>query len=601
MPQNQDDQPYPGQPHSPGPGAPQRSSGNSERGRPYPPKPAGPYAPQPPARSAGTYPPQQTPGSYSPPQPRVGADLSRPGGADFIAPARFIAPAGNDPQHAAPQQHSPAPAMPPLPQRQPDQLFLGAPARVEPPEAAPVVRHARSRSPAAAFFNASQDGEEQMGMIDYALIFMVVFLLIAVIVVLLVLFGKSIPAPSFMTRLLIGIILYAGCVFGGYLWGRYQADTAAKRENAVLRQNIDILQQELDRTRGEVRSLRAAASSQQAYHQNSPRDYQAGRGPAVVAPKQIEQQQPVARIYDKVRDPDGYSEQDRVEFPHEKAIPSDGSAQNVAGGWRIVGASRRGYGHSYEGSYREDDFNIVSHQGIALVAIADGVSSKSNSRFGARAAVLGATMLSDFSSLAQELHRRREPECKHIMHEILLNSLQSAYHSVEQQARAHNLTVDDLQSTLMVFLTAPFDQRRLLVASVQVGDGALFALQPERGPAPRDQWSFLQQPQIQASGNEVQPFMTSSRDMWEQVLSVKLLDNPVAIMGMTDGTADDIEPPPRPALELDADPFFLVDDFYKHIQTDALSTGQPGAGLLKFLSYKKKGSTDDRTVVCLYR
>lgn len=594
MPQNQDEQPYPEQPYSPGPGVPQRSSGNGERGRPYPPKPAGPYAPQPPARSAGTYPPQQTPGSYSPSQPRVGADLSRPGGADYIAPA------GNDPQ-----QHSPAPAMPPLPQRAPDQLVVGAHSHAEPPtEAGQVVRHAQSRSPAAAFFNVSQEGEEQMGMIDYALIAVVIFLFIAVIVVFLVLqsaFSKPIIDPGIITRLLIGIILYAGCVFGGYLWGRYQADTEAKRENVVLRQNIDILQNELDRTRGEVRALRAAAGSQQAYNQSLPRDYQSGRGPAVVAPKPIEQQQPAARIYDRVRDPEGYSKQDSVEFPHEKTIPNDGNAMRLPGGWQVVGASRRGYGHSYEGSYREDDFNIVSHQGIALIAIADGVSSKSSSRFGARAAVLGATMFNDFSSLAQELHRQREPECKHIMHDILLNSLQSAYSNVEQEARARKLAVDDLQSTLMVFLAAPFDQRRLLLASVQVGDGALFALQPERGPAPRDQWSFLQQPQIQASGNEVQPFMTSARDMWEQVMSVKLLDNPAAIMGMTDGTADDIEPPPRPVQELNADPFSLVGDFYKHIQTDALSTGQPGTGLLKFLSYKKKGSTDDRTVVCLYR
>lgn len=442
-------------------------------------------------------------------------------------------------------------------------------------------------------------------MIDYALILVVIFLVIAVIVVFLVLqsaFSKPIIDPGIITRLLIGIILYAGCVFGGYLWGRYQADTEAKRENAVLRQNIDILQNELDRMRGEVRSLRAAAGAQQAYPQGSPRDYQSGRGPAVVAPKQIEQQQPVARIYDRVRDPDGYSEQDRVEFPHEKAIPSDGSALQVAGGWQIIGASRRGYGHSYEGSYREDDFNIVSHQGIALVAIADGVSSKSSSRFGARAAVLGATMFADATRLMQELSNRRgKADSETIAHAILLNSLHSAYGSVEQQARARNLTVDDLQSTLLVFLAAPIDQRRLLLASVQVGDGALFALQPERGSAPREQWCFLQKPQIQAAGNEVQPFMTSTPDMWEQVMSVKFLDNPAAIMGMTDGTADDIEPPPRPTQNLDADPFFLVDDFYKHIQTDALHTGQPGAGLLKFLSYKKKGSTDDRTVVCLYR
>src|SRR5579872_4214443 len=169
MPQNQDEQPYPEQQqYGSGPGAPQRSSGDSERGRPYPPKPAGPYAPQtPPARSAGTYPSQRMQGAagpYPPQQPPVA-------GGSFA-------------QQPAPRQHSPAPANSPLQQRPPEQLFLGAPPRVKPPpEAGQVVRHARSRSAAAMLFNVSPEAEESMGMIDYALIAMVIFLLIAIIVV----------------------------------------------------------------------------------------------------------------------------------------------------------------------------------------------------------------------------------------------------------------------------------------------------------------------------------------------------------------------------------------------------------------------------------
>ena len=59
-----------------------------------------------------------------------------------------------------------------------------------------------------------------------------------------------------------------------------------------------------------------------------------------------------------------------------------------------MGASRRGYGH-YDGKYREDDFAIrLFHfpelkRSVALIAIADGVSAKENSRLGAQAAVEG--------------------------------------------------------------------------------------------------------------------------------------------------------------------------------------------------------------------
>src|SRR5438270_13736327 len=81
-------------------------------------------------------------------------------------------------------------------------------------------------------------------------------------------------------------------------------------------------------------------------------------------------------------------------------------------GWQIIGASRRGYGHAYEGKYREDDFNIrninVNYKtfgcNVALVALADGVSSKAFSRRGARAAVLGASSVSEM--LVQELVKR---------------------------------------------------------------------------------------------------------------------------------------------------------------------------------------------------
>src|SRR5204863_8304382 len=94
-------------------------------------------------------------------------------------------------------------------------------------------------------------------------------------------------------------------------------------------------------------------------------------------------------------------EQEEMHYPHIKLFPDPVQPEKIAlsellYGWHIIGASRRGYGHAYDGKYREDDFE-VSHiclwqmrTMISLVAIADGVGSKVHARHGARAAVEGA-------------------------------------------------------------------------------------------------------------------------------------------------------------------------------------------------------------------
>ncbi len=72
-------------------------------------------------------------------------------------------------------------------------------------------------------------------------------------------------------------------------------------------------------------------------------------------------------------------------------------------------------------------------------------------------------------------------------------------------------------------------------------------------------------------------------------------------MGMTDGTADDIEPPHPTREEPEPDPFVNVNDFYERIVKPALNNPEPAEALAESLGYRKRQSFDDRTVVCLYR
>lgn len=355
-------------------------------------------------------------------------------------------------------------------------------------------------------------------------------------------------------------------------------------------------------------------------------------------------------LYDRALDPPDY-EQEADRHPHIKAhAPAEQLLIGpLAYGWQIVGASRRGFGHAYDGGYREDDFAICSIPGdlsgdekevvAVLVAIADGVGSKMYARYGALAAVEGA--ISNFSypprqqrigALAVQLRevldyedvRQRGDEqvaafspsegergqdnpsaileqCEATACSLLSLAMEDALVNVLTVAEEKQLPVSDLHSTLLVFLAIPLRQDCLFVASTQVGDGALFLRQ--QGETYSDYWEHLQRAQIHGAGNEVLPLLCSNQALWEEYFRCGLYKNALFLMGMTDGTANDIEPPfPTPEMP-DPDPYIFVESFYSYIKRslDAHGEDERGLALSTALEYRKMRSYDDRTLICMYR
>ena len=405
-----------------------------------------------------------------------------------------------------------------------------------------------------------------------------------------------------LRQVFILLLIYVACVIAGYLWGRHQSQTAAMKENVALKDESTLLRREIDRLKRENVALQNQPRTTPPVSPGAP-------VPAVVSqPRPIEQVSPPPSIYDNPREPDDPG--DLGDHPHEKIFPASGEGNALRHGWLVIGASRRGYGHAYEGKYREDDFAVKmvsagrgrsGQANLALIAIADGVSSKKLSRRGARAAVLGATSISEerlWRIASQVMHR--SPQCSDEAHSILMEALLAAHDNVDACAQHYMVSVDELQSTLLVFLAVPADDHHMFVASTQVGDGALFAFQPRKGHAPRDTWKWLQPPQIQEAGNEVQPFMRTGSDDWGAAFRVEVLENVACIMGMTDGIADDIEPPRPTPDNRNPDPFLNVDDFYQRIITPSFHNARPGEALIESIGYRKKQSHDDRTLVCLY-
>lgn len=402
--------------------------------------------------------------------------------------------------------------------------------------------------------------------------------------------------------LVLVVLIYALCIGCGWLWSRSRSAPI----QADLEQQVEILQQQVEGFKQRVEYLeQEKVSLQQTLRRQGSVSLPANGG-RVSAPQRV----PDTSIYDQQVEPADSS--DLPLHPHEKRFPMPGEQNALGFNWYILGASRRGYGHGYEGKYREDDFQIkllndqAGGPALAVVAVADGVSSKELSRKGALASVEGATALteSQVARLKTLLSRKSNPEdVRMAAMNVLLEALRSAADSVRLAARNARVSVDEMHATLLVFLAAPLGPEQLFLARVQIGDGAMFGVRASvnGGERPDARWQQLLAPQIQAAGNEVQPFMRSQEKDWYQFMQCDILSPLVGVLAMTDGIADDVEPPLPAPGEPEPDHFVMVDRFHRTYVVPTLQSPRPADELVKYIGYRRSQSIDDRTLIYLYR
>jgi hypothetical protein len=273
----------------------------------------------------------------------------------------------------------------------------------------------------------------------------------------------------------------------------------------------------------------------------------------------------------QVREP--VDSDDRVE--HEDSAFADGVQ-----GWRLYGASRRGRSHAHEGKYRDDYFQMAVQGEWHIVAVADGAGSARLSRVGAHVAVEAAV-----STLKDELSKfGQDADANSALRRALWHALDEARNKLSQVPCERSIELRDLATTLLLLVHRPADQH--LVAVGQVGDG-LIAGQDEGNAI-----SVLGTPERGEYAGETQflTHITGMKALEDRVAApASLVQAPRLFLVMTDGVADDFDPPARELPRL-----------IQHLP-DALrqSDGGTASGLLNLLGYRKRGSFDDRTLVVL--
>jgi len=247
------------------------------------------------------------------------------------------------------------------------------------------------------------------------------------------------------------------------------------------------------------------------------------------------------------------------------------------GGYRLAAASVVGRGHIHQQRPCDDAFSLAAGRDGSrewwFATVADGAGSRPLSRHGAEAATAaaaerGAAMLAAGSSLREAItaaaaHAR-------------------AVHA--ERASERGVAASDLACTLLC-LACALEEERISVATFQVGDGLIAVVDDHGAITP------LAQADDQVPGQTL--FLDNIADGESRDARIRCEELPARPRGFlvaTDGVADDLIPwsenGPILAHELE--------------QMAALAD-DAGVRLGEILSYEKRGSFDDRTLVVAWR
>lgn len=269
---------------------------------------------------------------------------------------------------------------------------------------------------------------------------------------------------------------------------------------------------------------------------------------------------------------------------------SDQSA--LEGAWQLAAASVRGKLHAHRGGWREDAFrHDLAHAAdgtYSLVVVSDGAGSAPLSRVGSNLLCAEAlenlrAALNRSAPLASDSQTLRERDLP-LLRVILVDAARHALQKLNEEAAKRARPLSDFASTLLILVRREWNGQQLC-AALQAGDGAIALWDDDKT------LTLLGEADHGENSGETR-FITTVGMEDELAARVKFSIRPHlrATAVMTDGVADDYFPE---ATRLNQ----LFDAVLPPIE----SGDAPGAALLQWIQYEKKGSADDRALVMCWR
>ncbi|MCA9043078.1 MAG: protein phosphatase 2C domain-containing protein, partial [Planctomycetaceae bacterium] len=272
--------------------------------------------------------------------------------------------------------------------------------------------------------------------------------------------------------------------------------------------------------------------------------------------------------------------------------------------WKIAAASVRGRLHAHKALWRDDAYAVGKVDDWTILVVSDGAGSAPLARIGARACADAARdklteLLDGFvpSSFAAD---PSDTSDLGRVKTFLCEAGRASLYAVQREAQQRERQLRDFHATLLVMVHLPLGDRDL-VAALQVGDGAVGIYTQDGnctllGIADHGEYSsetrFITTPNIE-------------REFGARVLFAAK-ESVVALAAMCDGISDDFFPEDKRLVELFAGGEIEGMKFANGDSVDGLlytvaKEEDSGKALLEWMKYEKKGSSDDRTLLLMYR
>ena len=300
----------------------------------------------------------------------------------------------------------------------------------------------------------------------------------------------------------------------------------------------------------------------------------------------------------------------KVLEPEDRSDPVDHEVcqppTRLGDDWMIMAASVRGKLHAHKALWRDDAYAFDRVDDWTIMAVSDGAGSAKLSRVGARIAcdksVQALALLLSGYSLKEVGGEVPSASNLEQVRAFLAFAACAARDGIVREAYRRKIAEREMYCTLLLLIHTPWKDLDL-VASLQVGDGAIGVFDSA------DQCTLLGDADHGEYSSET-VFLTS----WKQLIATPygsrthctVKRDVRCIAAMCDGVSDDFFPESKRLIEL------FIGNPIQEVKTregepvmgvmhEVVKEPRDGQAMLDWLKYEKKGSSDDRTLLLMYR